>query len=255
MNLNKLMKQAQKMQEQMAKTQAELEDKTVEVQAAGGKVTVVANGSGDVISIKIAKEIVDPEDVEFLEEAVLSGVKQAIAQGKELAQSEMTKITGGLGVTGSGFVGARRASSRVIPSRADGTATMGGAPTSHTSVEELLPQIFPQWIKRPHQRIFLFASPTLDLLFTCDGIANVAIVFVVNEAVQFVLLGETLNGSVLVLANATLEIIRHARVQDDSTAIGHHINEEGLHSICEVPRPAAAGLGMTAHNYTARSCD
>ena len=96
MNLNKLMKQAQKMQEQMAKTQAELEDKTVEVQAAGGKVTVVANGSGDVLSIKIAKEIVDPEDVEFLEEAVLSGVKQAIAQGKDLAQSEMTKITGGL---------------------------------------------------------------------------------------------------------------------------------------------------------------
>jgi nucleoid-associated protein EbfC len=103
MNLNKLMKQAQKMQEQMAKTQAELEDKTVEVQAAGGRVTVVANGSGDVISIKIAKEIIDPEDVDFLEEAVLSGVKQAIAQGKELAQSEMTKITGGLGMAGLGL--------------------------------------------------------------------------------------------------------------------------------------------------------
>src|SRR2546430_9418767 len=102
MNINKLMKQAQKMQEQMAKTQAELEDKIVEVQAAGGKVTVVANGSGDVISIKIAKEVVDPEDVEFLEEAILSGVKQAIAQGKELAQSEMTKITGGPGMTGPG---------------------------------------------------------------------------------------------------------------------------------------------------------
>ena len=85
MNLNKLMKQAQKMQEQMAKTQAELEDKTVEVSAAGGKVTVVANGAGDVISIKIAKEIVDPEDVEILEDLILSGVKQAIAQGKELA--------------------------------------------------------------------------------------------------------------------------------------------------------------------------
>jgi hypothetical protein len=56
-----------------------------------------------VLSIKIAKEIVDPEDVEFLEEAVLSGVKQAIAQGKELAQTEMTKITGGLGATGLGF--------------------------------------------------------------------------------------------------------------------------------------------------------
>ena len=100
MNLNKLMKQAQKMQEQMAKTQAELEEKTVEVSAGGGKVTVVANGAGDVLSIKIAKEIVDPEDVEILEDLVLSGVKQAIEQGKTLAQSEMTKITGGMGMPG-----------------------------------------------------------------------------------------------------------------------------------------------------------
>jgi len=103
MNLNKLMKQAQKMQEQMHRTQAELEEKTVEVQAAGGKVTVVANGAGDVVSLKIAKEIVDPEDVEFLEEAVLSGVKQAIEQGKALAQTEMSKITGGLGAAGLGL--------------------------------------------------------------------------------------------------------------------------------------------------------
>ena len=98
MNINKLMKQAQKMQEQMAKTQAELEEKTVEVQAGGGKVTVVANGAGDVVSIKIAKEIVDPEDIEILEDLVLSGVQQAIEQGKALAQSEMSKLTGGMGL-------------------------------------------------------------------------------------------------------------------------------------------------------------
>ena len=91
------------MQEQMAKTQAELEEKTIEVEAGGGKVKVVANGAGEVISIKIDKEIVDPNDVEFLEEVILSGVKQAIAQGKDLAQTEMTKITGGLGVTGLGL--------------------------------------------------------------------------------------------------------------------------------------------------------
>ncbi len=103
MNLNKLMKQAQKMQEQMQKTQAELEEKTVEVQAAGGKVVVVANGAGDVVSLKIDKAIVDPEDVEFLEEAVLSGVRQGIEQGKALAQDEMSKITGGLGVAGLGL--------------------------------------------------------------------------------------------------------------------------------------------------------
>jgi nucleoid-associated protein EbfC len=96
MNLNKLMKQAQKMQEQMARTQAELEEKTIEVQAGGGKVKVTANGAGEVLSIKIDKTIVDPNDVEFLEEVVLSGVQQAIDQGKALAQSEMAKITGGL---------------------------------------------------------------------------------------------------------------------------------------------------------------
>ena len=101
MNLNKLMKQAQKMQEQMARTQAELEEKTVEVQAGGGKVTVVANGAGDIVSIKIAKEVVDPEDVEILEDMILSGVQQAIAQGKEMAGSEMSKITGGLPGLGS----------------------------------------------------------------------------------------------------------------------------------------------------------
>src|SRR5438034_6591535 len=91
MNMNKLMKQAQKMQEQMAKTQAELEKKTVEVSAAGGKVRVTANGAGDVIAIRIDKEVVDPNDVEFLEEIVLDGVKQAVEQGKALAQSEMTR--------------------------------------------------------------------------------------------------------------------------------------------------------------------
>src|SRR4029434_9413012 len=97
MNLNKLMKQAQKMQEQMAKTQAELEKKTVEVSAGGGKIKVTANGAGDIVAIKIDKEVVDPNDVEFLEDLVLDAVKQAVEQGKALAQSEMSRITGGLG--------------------------------------------------------------------------------------------------------------------------------------------------------------
>jgi len=100
MNLNKLMKQAQQMQAQMAKAQADLAEKTVEVSVAGGKVKVTANGAGDVTSIKIDKEIVDPNDVDFLEEAVLNGIKQAIEQGKAIAQSEMSKITGGLGLPG-----------------------------------------------------------------------------------------------------------------------------------------------------------
>ena len=85
------------MQEQMTKTQADLEKKTIEVSAGGGKVKVTANGTGEIIAIKIDKEVVDPNDVEFLEEMVLSAVKQATEEGKTLAQSEMTKLTGGLG--------------------------------------------------------------------------------------------------------------------------------------------------------------
>ena len=88
------------MQAQMAKAQAELEEKTVEVAAAGGKVKVTANGAGEILSIKIDKQIVDPNDVQFLEEALLSSVQQAIDQGKAIAQSEMKKITGGLGMPG-----------------------------------------------------------------------------------------------------------------------------------------------------------
>ena len=89
------------MQEQMAATQAELETQTIEVSAGGGKVKVTANGAGEIIAIKIDKEVVDPNDVAFLEEMVLSAVKQGIEQGKALAQSQMAKIAGGLG--GLGF--------------------------------------------------------------------------------------------------------------------------------------------------------
>ena len=88
------------MQEQMSKTQAELEKQTIEVSAGGGKVKVTANGAGEIIAIKIEKDAVDPNDVEFLEEMILSAVKQAVEQGKAIAQSEMTKITGGLGIPG-----------------------------------------------------------------------------------------------------------------------------------------------------------
>ena len=65
---------------------------------------MIANGAGDVLSIKIAKEIVDPEDIEILEDLVLSGVQQAIVKGKEMASGEMTKITGGMpGLSGLGL--------------------------------------------------------------------------------------------------------------------------------------------------------
>ena len=104
MNIQKMLKQAQKMQEQMAKTQEELAQKEVEVTAGGGKVTVKANGAGDVLSIKISKDVVDPNDVEILEDLVLSGVQKAIEEGRALMQAEMGKITGGMGLPpGMGF--------------------------------------------------------------------------------------------------------------------------------------------------------
>ena len=104
MNIQKMMKQAQKMQAQLAETQAELAEKTVEATAGGGKITVVANGAGDVLSIKIDKAVVDPDDVEMLEDLVLSGVKQAIEKGKSMTAEEMSKITAGMGLPpGMGF--------------------------------------------------------------------------------------------------------------------------------------------------------
>ena len=104
MNLEKLMKQAQQMQAKMQAAQASLGSRTVEASVGGGKVIVVATAAGDVQSIKLDPSIVDPADVEFLEDLILSGVQQAIAQGKELSASEMGKLTGGMGLPpGMGF--------------------------------------------------------------------------------------------------------------------------------------------------------
>lgn len=100
MNLNKMLKQAQKMQEDVIRKQSELSQRTVTASVGGGKVTVVATGAGDVVSVKISKDVVDPEDVEMLEDLVLSGVKQAIEDGKKMAESEMSKVTAGLGGMG-----------------------------------------------------------------------------------------------------------------------------------------------------------
>ena len=92
------------MQKRMGEVQGELAAREIESSVAGGKVVVKANGAGDVLSIKIDPAVVDPEDVELLEDLVLSGVKQAIAQGKAMMQEEMSKLTAGLGLPpGLGF--------------------------------------------------------------------------------------------------------------------------------------------------------
>lgn len=100
MNIQKLMKQAQQMQAGLAAKQEELAKRTVEVAVGGGKVKVVATCAGDVQSIVIDASVVDPNDVEFLQDLVLKGVQDAISLGKEQAAGEMQKLTGGMNLPG-----------------------------------------------------------------------------------------------------------------------------------------------------------
>ncbi|MBE2204539.1 MAG: YbaB/EbfC family nucleoid-associated protein [Chthoniobacterales bacterium] len=100
MNIAKMMKEAQRMQERMAQVQDELAARTLEVNAGGGKIKVTATGAGDIVSIKIDPQVVDPQDVEFLEDLILSGVKQALEEAKALAGNEMGRLTGGLKIPG-----------------------------------------------------------------------------------------------------------------------------------------------------------
>lgn len=96
-NMNQLMKQAQKMQKQMLEAQETLGDKTLEMSSGGGAVKIVISGKKEIKSIKIDPEVVDPDDVEMLEDLILSAVNEAIRQADEMYNSEMSKITGGLG--------------------------------------------------------------------------------------------------------------------------------------------------------------
>jgi len=100
MNMQKLMKQAQQMQAGLAAKQEELARREVEVSVGGGKVSVKATCAGDVVSIRIDPAVVDPSDVEFLEDLILKGVQEAIGTGKEQAAAEMKKLTGGLSLPG-----------------------------------------------------------------------------------------------------------------------------------------------------------
>jgi len=94
------MKQAKKMQERMATLQKELETKTVEAQAGGGMVRVVVNGKYEIVSLKIEKEVVNPEDIEMLQDLVAAAINEGIRKAQEMSASEMSKITGGLNIPG-----------------------------------------------------------------------------------------------------------------------------------------------------------
>ncbi len=99
-NMNQMMKQAKKMQEDMAKKQAELLELVIEGSAGGGAVTAKVNGRQNVLEIKIKPEVVDPEDVEMLEDLIMAALNDAIKKSQELVSTEMAKITGGLNIPG-----------------------------------------------------------------------------------------------------------------------------------------------------------
>ncbi len=100
MNIAKLMQQAQKMQAGLASAQEELAKRTVEVAVANGKVQVTATCAGDILALKIDPSVVDPSDVDFLQDLILKAVQEAIQKGRDISAAEMKKHTGGLPIPG-----------------------------------------------------------------------------------------------------------------------------------------------------------
>ena len=98
--LGKMMKQAQQLQSKMFKLQEELAEKTVETSSGGGMVKVVANGKQQLVSIQIEQEVVDPDDVEMLQDLVLAAVNDALTKAQEMVSEEMSKLTGGMNIPG-----------------------------------------------------------------------------------------------------------------------------------------------------------
>ena len=99
-NMQSMLKQAQKMQEDMAEKQAELEAREYEVAAGGGVVNVKINGKKEILSVKLSEEIVDPDDIETLEDLIVAGVNEAIKKVEAESAAEMSKITGSMSIPG-----------------------------------------------------------------------------------------------------------------------------------------------------------
>ena len=94
------MQQVKSLQDKMARMQEELAQKTVESSAGGGMVTVVCNGRQELVSLKIDRQVVDPEDIEMLQDLIAAAVNEGIRKAQEMSASEMSKITGGLNIPG-----------------------------------------------------------------------------------------------------------------------------------------------------------
>lgn len=99
-NMQQMLKQAQKMQEDMQNMQAELETREYEVSAGGGVVCVKLNGKREILGVKIAPEVVDPDDIETLEDLIVAAVNEGLNKVTSASEAEMSKITGGMGLPG-----------------------------------------------------------------------------------------------------------------------------------------------------------
>jgi DNA-binding YbaB/EbfC family protein len=98
--MGNMMKQAQKLQAKMMRLQDELAEKTIESTAGGGMVKVVANGKQQIVAIQIEKEVVDPDDIEMLQDLIMAAVNDALTKSQEMVSAEMAKLTGGLSIPG-----------------------------------------------------------------------------------------------------------------------------------------------------------
>ena len=102
-NMNNLMKQAQKMQRQMEENQKALEETEFTAAAGGGAVEVTVSGKKEVLKVKLAEEVVDPDDIEMLEDLIVAATNEALRKMEEESAAAMSKLTGGLGGLGGGF--------------------------------------------------------------------------------------------------------------------------------------------------------
>lgn len=106
-NMNNIMKQAQRMQRQMEETTKELEEKQYTASAGGGAVSVTVSGKKEILSVKLSEEVVDPDDIEMLQDLIVAAtneaLRQALRQAEEDSSAAMAKLTGGLGGLGGGF--------------------------------------------------------------------------------------------------------------------------------------------------------
>jgi DNA-binding YbaB/EbfC family protein len=99
-----LMKQAQKMQAEMGKIQEESKKKTVEASAGGGMVVAVANGAMEILSLKIEKDVVNPDDIDMLQDLVVAAVNEVLRRAQQMVSEDMGKVTGGMNIPGMGNI-------------------------------------------------------------------------------------------------------------------------------------------------------